>query len=78
MLIAGAVLLAVSMSALVCLKNRNRADDLFSANVEAQATSEGFGRICVPNAGLGSTPYTLCSTCRMGRTTIYSYSFCNN
>ena len=39
-MIAGAVLLASSMSTLVYLKNENKADDLFLANVEALAEFE--------------------------------------
>ena len=77
--VAAAVFMAASVSVFTYISSeRNAMDELFSANVEALANYEGFGRMCVPNAGLGNTPYTLCSTCRMGRTTIYSYSFCNN
>lgn len=67
------------LSASVYVNNgRNSMDDLFNANVEALARNEGgFDRMCVPNAVLGSEYYILCSTCRPGRTTIYSYAFCN-
>ena len=64
-LIAGAVLPASSMSTLVYLKNENKADDLFWANVEALARSEssGLGRMCSQSGNSGNYYMVLCSNC---------------
>ena len=69
--------LAAAVSVSVYMKNENPMDELFEANVEALAGGENFDRMCIPNAVLGSEYYVLCSTCRPGRTSIYSYSFCD-
>lgn len=75
-----AMIMAAMVFVFVCVNNeRNSMDELFNANVEALANDEGGlgNRMCVPNSVLGDTPYILCYSCRLGRTTIYSYSYCN-
>ena len=78
LLAAGAVLLAASVTTVVCAnKSDGSMDDLFKANVEALARSESGGTICVHQSITpGDNPYVLCSTCRPGKTLIYSMSIC--
>ena len=77
----GVVLLAAAVSILVYVNNgKNSMAEIFNANVEALANAEtGLGsRMCVyQSSSPGDQSYILCSTCKPGRTIVYSMAFCD-